>query len=66
MISPCCLCTPPHQCLKARIVEREETAIARRWLGKHVPVAVNVHTAVEELLEIMFYMWSVSYQILSM
>jgi hypothetical protein len=34
MRSPCCL---SPQCLKAAIVEPEETAVARQRLRKHVP-----------------------------
>jgi hypothetical protein len=41
-------------------VEPEEIAVAR--LGKHVPMAMNAHTA---LLDAVFYMRSVSYQILN-
>jgi hypothetical protein len=28
--------------------------IARQWLRKYVPVAVNTHTAIEELLDTVF------------
>jgi hypothetical protein len=37
--------------------------VARQWHGKLVPVALNTHTAIEELLDIVFSMWSMSYQI---
>jgi hypothetical protein len=45
------------------IVEPEETTIARQRVGKHVPVAMNTHTAIEELLDMVFSVWSVSDQI---
>jgi hypothetical protein len=35
----------------------EKRAIARQWLGKHFPVATNIHT-IEELLEAVLYMQS--------
>jgi hypothetical protein len=37
--------------LKARSEEREETAVARERLGKHVPAAMETHTTLEVLLE---------------
>jgi hypothetical protein len=42
--------------MKARTVEPEEMIIARQWFGKHVPVAMNIHTT--ELLEVVFSMQS--------
>jgi hypothetical protein len=45
-------------CLKARIVEPEENTLARQWLCKQVPAAMNTHTIIEELLNTMFSMWS--------
>jgi hypothetical protein len=44
--------------LKAGIVELKETAIAGRWLGKHVPAATDMDTTIEELLEAVFCMRS--------
>jgi hypothetical protein len=38
-------------------VDPEETAIARQWLGKHVPVALDAHITVGELMEVVF-VWS--------
>jgi hypothetical protein len=35
-------------------------AIAKQWLGKHVPVATNTNTTKEELLDIVFSMQSMS------
>jgi hypothetical protein len=29
-------------------------SIAGHWLGKHVPLATNTHTTIEELLETVF------------
>jgi hypothetical protein len=40
--------------LKARSSEREETAVARDRLGKHVPVATDTRTTIEKLLEVVF------------
>jgi hypothetical protein len=57
--------------LKARIVEPEETAVARQWLRKHVftatkhvTTATNTHATSEELLEAAFSVRSVPTQIL--
>jgi hypothetical protein len=54
---PCCLRVLPN---KAGIVEPEQTAVARQRFGKHVPAATNTHAAIQELLDSVFYMWSVS------
>jgi hypothetical protein len=35
---------------ETRIVEPEETAIARQLDGKHLSVVMNAHTTVEKLL----------------
>jgi hypothetical protein len=51
--------------MKAQIMEPEETAIARQWLGKHIPAATNIHATTKKLLDVVFSMWSV-YQILYM
>jgi hypothetical protein len=40
--------------------------VDRQLLGKHVPVAANTSATVEELLNAVFSMRSVSYQIVSM
>jgi hypothetical protein len=45
--------------LKAGIVEREKTTIARQRLGKHVPAAKNTQTTIEVLLETMVSIRSV-------
>jgi hypothetical protein len=34
------------------MAEPEETAVAKQWLGKHVPAATNTHATIEELLEV--------------
>jgi hypothetical protein len=36
--------------------------VAGQWLGKHVPTATNSYTAIEELLNMSFSVWSVSYK----
>jgi hypothetical protein len=33
-------------------------SIARQWLGKHIPAAMDMHTTIEELLKMVFPMWS--------
>jgi hypothetical protein len=38
-------------CLKGKIVEPEETAVAREMLGKHISAAMNTHVTTEELWE---------------
>jgi hypothetical protein len=43
----------------------EEMEVAKQWLNKHVPAATNTH-ATTELLDVLFSMQSVSYQILNM
>jgi hypothetical protein len=55
--------------LKARTVEpeaqpllangSETTFVSRQWLGKHVPVATDMHAIREVLLEKVFSTWSV-------
>jgi hypothetical protein len=35
--------------MKAGIVEQEQTSIARQRLSKHIPVATNEQTTIEEL-----------------
>jgi hypothetical protein len=59
-----CVCPLPSR-LKAGTVEPEETAVARQWLGKHVPWATNTHATIE-LLDEVFSTLSVSYQIRNM
>jgi hypothetical protein len=54
MRSLCCLC--------ACVIPN----VARQRLGKHVLVAKNAHEAMRELLDAVFTMQSVSYQILNM
>jgi hypothetical protein len=52
--------------LKARILKPEETVIARQRLGKHFPAATNTRAKKEGLLDAVFSMRSLSYQILNM
>jgi hypothetical protein len=67
MGSPCCLCVcVSRQRLKVGTDEPEETAVGRQRLRKHVPAATNTHATTEGLLDAVFYMRSVSYQILHM
>jgi hypothetical protein len=52
MLSVCvCLCIPP--------------IVATQRLGKYVSAATNTHATIEELLDAMFSMRPVSYQILN-
>jgi hypothetical protein len=46
------------QWLKARIVV-EQVAVARQQHGNHVSTAMNKHATTEELLEAVFFVWSV-------
>jgi hypothetical protein len=45
--------------LRARIVQREDTDIARQWLNKHAPTSTDTHAINEKLLDAVFSMWSV-------
>jgi hypothetical protein len=47
-------------------MEPEKTVTATQWLGKHIPATRNTHATTEALLETVFPMWFVLYQILSM
>jgi hypothetical protein len=47
------------QCLKCRTVEPEEHTIARQWHGKHISMATNTPTTIEELWKAVFPAWSV-------
>jgi hypothetical protein len=55
--------SPPEQ---AGALESEENAVTRQRLGKHFPAATNTHATVEELLDAVFSMWSLSFQVLNM
>lgn len=46
--------------LKGGIVKPEETTFVRKRFGKHVSLATDTHAAIEEILEAIFYMLSVS------
>jgi hypothetical protein len=45
-------------CLKARTVEPEEASITRQQLSKQVSAATDTQAAVQELLGMMFSVWS--------
>jgi hypothetical protein len=47
------------------MVDPEKMAVATKSLDKHVPLAMNIHVTIEELLDVMFSMKSASHQILS-
>jgi hypothetical protein len=44
--------------LKAGTVKQEEVATATQWHGKHVSTAMNQKATIEELLEVVFSVWS--------
>jgi hypothetical protein len=46
--------------LKARSAELEETTVATQRFGKHVAAATDTHATIEELLQELFSMRSVS------
>jgi hypothetical protein len=50
--------------MKAGIVEPKELAVARQRLDKHVPATTNTQATIE-LLDAVFSVRSVSYQILN-
>jgi hypothetical protein len=52
-------------CYPLTIVGQEETPVARQRLGKHVPALTNAHGTVVDLLDAVFSVRSVMYQILS-
>jgi hypothetical protein len=39
-------------------VETEEITIIKQWLCKHVLITMDMHAALEELLEFEFYMFA--------
>jgi hypothetical protein len=41
-------------------VKPDEITVARQRFGKHVPDTTNIHATIEELMEAVFYMRSVS------
>lgn len=51
-----CLCSP--QLLKATIVKKEEIAIIKERLGKHVPAAMNTNSITDKLLDALLYIRS--------
>jgi hypothetical protein len=44
---------------KERISEPEEMTIARQWLSKKAPMAMDTHTAIGQLLVAVLSMWSI-------
>jgi hypothetical protein len=46
------------RCMEVKIAEQEQVAGARQWHGKHVSAAMNNHATIEELLEVVFSIWS--------
>jgi hypothetical protein len=49
------------QCLRARRVEPQDTAIVRQHLGKHVPVAIDIHTKTGNVGKCFLFSLSESY-----
>jgi hypothetical protein len=50
-------------CAPLTIVEYEETVVVTQRLGEHVPAATNAHGTVVDLLDAVFYVRSMMYQI---
>jgi hypothetical protein len=50
-----------EQCnIRAEIAEPEETSIARQWLGKYIPMAMDIHASTKKLFEVVFTLQSIS------
>jgi hypothetical protein len=60
-----CVCVPPLT-TESRNNGARRGAVARQRLGKHVPPATNIHATTEELLDEVFSMQPMSYQIFNM
>jgi hypothetical protein len=43
-------------------LKKNSPIVAKQWLSEMLAVATNTHTKIEELLNVSFFMWSVSYQ----
>jgi hypothetical protein len=57
MTLSCCLCA----CVSALLLLGSGSA-ARQRLAKHISAETNTHATIEELLDVTFFMRSVSYQ----
>jgi hypothetical protein len=44
---------------EGEIMESGKTSVARERFGKHVPATMDTHATIQELLKIVFSMWSV-------
>jgi hypothetical protein len=51
-----------HQSLCLYVSVYVSSIVARQRLGKKVIAATNTHATIEELLDVSFSIWSVSYQ----
>jgi hypothetical protein len=40
-------------------VKARRKAITRKWLNKHASAIMDIHATIEELLETIFYVWSI-------
>jgi hypothetical protein len=47
------------KCLKGEIAEPEQAATARQWLSNYNCTATNTNTTIQELLQVVFFVWSV-------
>jgi hypothetical protein len=61
MRTPYCMCLCPLSIVKAKLM-----AVASQRIHKYVPASPNTHATIEKLLNAMFSMRPVPYEILSM
>jgi hypothetical protein len=63
MRSCCWLCVSVYPPIVARQwLDKNPLTVARQWLGKNVTAVMNTHIIIQELLDVSFSMWPVSYQ----
>jgi hypothetical protein len=58
-----CACVSTNELKK--IVESKETPVPRQRLGEHFPAAATLDATIEELLDLVFSMRSLSHQLLN-
>jgi hypothetical protein len=63
MRSRCCLCVPVYPPIVARQrLGKTSSIVDRQRFGSNVTAVTNTHAKIEELLDMSFSMWPVSYQ----